>query len=266
MDTQPHETDFALLARDPYTFSVLDRILRGPCDLIRTDHQRLILCHSEAPYPVWLWTPDGCPEEAKEQAWALAEACRPLDQGYRYNMKHELAEYFIEKARQQGKILGIHMQLFAYDCPSPIPPDRETDGALHVCTQDDLPEAAALFSLFHTEIGDDAPTLTRCREKAQGYIDQGALFFWKNAAGKNAACCICRFSQGLATIGHVLTRPEERRKHYAQHLVYQVTKRAADKGYTPMLFTDADYPASNACYEKIGYRLRGRLCTLAALG
>ncbi len=27
-------------------------------------------------------------------------------------------------------------------------------------------------------------------------------------------------------------------------------------------FTDADYKASNACYEKIGYVLRGKLCSI----
>ena len=59
------------------------------------------------------------------------------------------------------------------------------------------------------------------------------------------------------------TRPEYRRKHYAQNLVYQVTMLAKNAGFTPMLYTDADYAASNACYEKIGYVLRGRLCTLS---
>ena len=29
-----------------------------------------------------------------------------------------------------------------------------------------------------------------------------------------------------------------------------------------MLYTDADYKASNACYEKIGFILRGKLCTI----
>lgn len=29
-----------------------------------------------------------------------------------------------------------------------------------------------------------------------------------------------------------------------------------------MLYTDADYKASNACYEKIGYDLIGKLCTI----
>ena len=63
-------------------------------------------------------------------------------------------------------------------------------------------------------------------------------------------------------VGLVFTRHEFRRKHYAQNLVYQVTRLAMSEGYVPMLYTDADYAASNACYEKIGYVLRGKLCTI----
>ena len=107
MDAFVNEKDFALLARDPYTFAVLDRILRGPCELIRSDHQRLILCHSEAPYPVWLWTPDGLSDAEKERAWDLAAALRPFSAGYRFNMKYELAEYCIERSRQAGPPVGV---------------------------------------------------------------------------------------------------------------------------------------------------------------
>ena len=44
--------------------------------------------------------------------------------------------------------------------------------------------------------------------------------------------------------------------------MYEVTKIALDNGYIPMLYTNADYKASNACYEKIGYELKGKLCTI----
>ena len=44
--------------------------------------------------------------------------------------------------------------------------------------------------------------------------------------------------------------------------MYQVTRIARDKGFVPMLYTDADYAASNTCYEKIGYILKGKLCTI----
>ena len=66
----------------------------------------------------------------------------------------------------------------------------------------------------------------------------------------------------MASVGLVYTREEERRKHYAEHLVYNVTMIAKEAGFLPMLYTDADYAASNACYEKIGYIRRGELCTV----
>ena len=264
MDRFVNEKDFELLARDRYTFAVLDRILRGECDLVRADHKGLILCHSAAPYPVWIWTPDGIAGAAKEQAWRLAAECRPPAGGYRFNMKHELAAYFLERGREEGTDLRISMELFAYDCPDPAAPDVPADGEMRRCGPEDAEEAAALMPLFYTEIGEQPPDREHCLAKARAYIGEGAFFFWKNGAGKTAACCSFKSNQGLASLGSVYTLPEYRRRHYAQHLVYQVTKRVQALGLTPMLYTNAGYPASNACYQKIGYTLRGRLCTVAA--
>ncbi|MBR3494796.1 MAG: GNAT family N-acetyltransferase [Clostridia bacterium] len=262
MDTAVNEKDFALLRQDPYTFAVLDRILRGPCELVQTDHERLILCHSGAPYPVWIWTPDGCPEETRARAWELAETLRPLSAGFRYNLKYELADSFTERAAREGRSVGVTMQLFAYDCPEPIPPDKPTDGALYRCTARDVDEIAAMFRTFYQEIGEEPPAHEHLLEKARAYVDQQAFFFWRTAAGQTAACCSYRINQGLAWLGSVCTLPEFRRRHYARHMVYQVTRMVRDAGYMPMLYTDADYPASNACYERIGYVLRGKLCTV----
>ena len=79
---------------------------------------------------------------------------------------------------------------------------------------------------------------------------------------KKIASCQYAPTGDMASLNLVYTKKEYRRKHYAENLVYQVTKIAQDAGYTPMLYTNADYVASNACYEKIGYVLRGKLCTL----
>lgn len=65
----------------------------------------------------------------------------------------------------------------------------------------------------------------------------------------------------VASVNLVYTK-EQYRKKYAANLVYEVTKIALEKGYIPMLYTNADYKASNACYEKIGYKLKGKLCTI----
>lgn len=265
MDHSVDERDFQLLATDRYTFFVLSRILRGPCDCIRTDHERLILCYSARPYPVWLWTPDNISDDEKERAWQLAVRTLSPADGYRYNMKYDLAEYFMERARKTGLGLHISTNMFAYDCPEAIPPETPADGSLHVCTPDDTEEAADLIYQFHREIAEDRTSREDCARKAEQHISNSAFFLWRNGAGDTVACCsYSRADENLGCVGSVYTKPACRKRHYAQHMVYQVTRLVASYGLTPMLYTDADYAASNACYEKIGYIIRGKICTIAA--
>lgn len=264
MDHRVDERDFRQLAADRYTFSVLSRVLGGACHCIRTDHERLILCHTVQPYPVWIWTPDGLTDAEKERAWQLAQETLPMAEGYRYNLKYELAEYFIARAQEAGVQAHIAINMFAYDCPQVLAPAVPTDGSFHCCTREDIGEAAELIDQFHVDIAQDSTSREQCLALAQQQIGEQSFFFWKNASGETVACCCQRLNDGLGCVGSVYTKPEYRRKHYAQHLVYQVTKRIAEAGFTPMLYTDADYVASNACYEKIGYVLRGKLCTIAA--
>ncbi len=262
LDVRADERDFELLKADPYTFEVLSRILRGPCDLVLTDHARFILCHSSAPYPVWIWTIDGAPEKEKARAWEIAREARPLDKGSRYNLKYELAEYFIGRSKREGIPAGIAMNLLAYDCPAPVPPSHPADGGLYACGEQDLEEAAEMIRQFYAAIEIDQAGEAAILQKAKDYIARRAFFLWKNGEGKTTACCAYKPDGALACLGSVFTLPAFRRRHYAENLVYQVTCYVREKGFLPMLYTDADYAASNACYEKIGYVCRGKLCTM----
>ena len=264
MDHTIDDRDLRLLEGDPYTFAVLRRILRGPCELLLTDHEALILCHSESRYPVWLWTPDGLSDGDKARVWALAQQHRPLAAGYRYNMKYELAEGFIARAEAEGVPARIVARLFAYDCPAPVAPALPTDGKACLCCPEDLDTVATLLRGFYWEIGERNIDAEYCRARAAEAVANQALFLWKDASGRIVSCCSLRRVDDLGSLGSVYTSPAFRRRHYAQHLVYHVTRRAADMGLRPMLYTDAEYPASNACYRGVGYALRGRLCTVAA--
>ncbi len=264
MDHFVDERDFRLLQEDPYTFFVLSRVLRGPCNCIRTDHQRFIFCHTTMPYPVWLWTPDDITPGEMEQLWQLAADCCPLDQGYRYNMKYGLADYFLRRARQTGLDCCIETNMFAYDCPQIITPSGQPGGILHRCTAEEAGEAAQMIWEFHEAIHADRTSRERCLATAREHIDGGGFYLWKTTAGETAACCALRPDGPLGCVSCVYTRPAHRRQHHALHMVHQLTCLTAEQGLTPMLYTDADYAASNACYEKIGYVLRGKLCTIAA--
>ncbi len=265
MDRQTDQRDLKLLEQDKYTFAVLSRILNGSCRLILTDHERLIICHSSHPYPVWIWTPDNLSSEEKKRAWdAVAEAC-PMADGYRYNLKYDLAKFFLDKAKEQGISASILTNMFAYDCPCPIAPASAADGHLHQCTPNDLEEAAEIIKRFHEEIAIDQDSDSYL-DKAGKMIKSSRLFFWKDGSGRTVSCCSYVPNGDLASVSSVYTFPACRRKHYAENLVYQVTKIVESTGAMPMLYTDADYAASNACYEKIGYVLKGKLCTIGRQG
>ena len=262
MDHFADERDRKLLENDRYTFFVLRRIMGGDCELLLTDHERLILCFSCAPYPVWIWTADDASEDEMEKAYRLAEEHALLDGTHSFNMKYELADYFIRRAAEHGKAMSLSMNMFAYDCPAPIEPSVKADGSIHLCTEDDLDEAAEFIWMFHDETVIDRKDAAAYRKDAENHIGTGKLYFWKNGQGINAASCKWGPNGDMAAINLVFTRPELRRQHYAENLVWQVTVIAKEAGYLPMLYTNADYRASNACYEKIGYVLRGKLCTI----
>lgn len=262
MDKFADERDFKLLEDDKYTFFVLRRIITEECNLLLTDHERLIICHTNDPFPVWIWTPDEVSIEEKEKAYRLIKENGLLTEGHTFNIKYDLADYFIKRASEDAKALSISTNMFAYDCPNPIEPDTEADGELHRCVEEDIDEVVEFMDLFHNEIGIDQESLEVYRYNAKEAIKYGSLFLWKNAEGRNVSSCNFRPNGDMASIGLVYTREEYRRKHYAENLVYQVSKIAMDAGFVPMLYTDADYVASNACYEKIGYILRGKLCTI----
>ena len=262
MDSFVDERDYKILENDKYTFFVLGRVMGGECDLLLTDHERLIICFTKNPYPVWIWTPDGVTDEEKVKAYELIKENGLLTEGHTFNLKYDLADYFIRRSSGNAMLLSIKTNMFAYDCPNPIEPHVRADGELHRCVAKDIDELVEFMDLFHRETGVDQDSLEAYRHKAEEAIRNGRHFFWKNAYGRNVAVCNYGPNGDLAGVGMVYTRKEYRRKHYAENLVYHVTQMAKDAGYMPMLYTDADYAASNACYEKIGYVLKGKLCTV----
>lgn len=262
MDNYVDERDYKLLEDDKYSFFVLRRIIDGPCKLLLSDHERLIICFSTEPFPTWIWTADDATEEEMEKAYRLLLENNLMNKEHTFNLKYELSDYFIKRAMKDGINLSVTTNMFAYDCPNPIKPDEFVEGEIHKCEMQDKEELADFVEMFHEETGIDHMDRKGCLDYAEYKINEGTTFFWKDSMGNHVASCSYRIKGELASVGLVFTRPEHRRKHYAENLVYLVTKMVEEEGSLPMLYTDADYIASNACYEKIGYVLRGKLCTI----
>ena len=263
MDSFADERDYKLLENDKYTFFVLRRIMSGKCELLLTDHERLIICFSTSPFPVWLWTTDDASKEDMERAYLLAEKHSLLNGAHTFNLKYESARYFIKRGAEDNKRFFICKNMFTYNCPKLIKPAIISDGAVHRCSSEDVDELTSILYSFHKELNMDITDWNSYRLQAEERINAGRTFFWKDGKGNCVACCNYMPDGNTASIGLVFTRPEFRRKHYAENLVYRVTETAMDEGYIPMLYTDADYSASNNCYKKLGYVLQGKLCNIS---
>ena len=254
--------DAELLKDDEYTFSVVIRSLGDPCTLTVTDGESFIIMYTVSPYPVWVWTKEGIDEETKRTVWNLCREDFPAEDGFKFNLKYEMAEYFIEQGRAEDLDLGISINMLAYDCPTPRAPERPAPGELYEATDSDLETVVDFMEQFHSELNVDVESRDSYREKAKEILNRQGMFFWKDAGGEFAAMCSFRASGDKASVNEVYTLPSKRRKGFAENLVFAITKKIRDLGLMPLLYTDADYAASNACYIKIGYRERGSICTV----
>lgn len=262
MDNFTDERDLELLMRDKYTFFVMRRVLDQESNILFSDHEKIILCYTGVPYPVWIWTDDGADAGDMDRAYELAKDKGFLDGKHSFNIKYELADHFIRRAEADGLRLAVKTNMFAYDCPDPVAPSSPAPGQICKAGPDDIEELVEIMDRFTKEAGLEPRDREAYFADAKVFIGSGNTYFWKDSEGNNVACCKYTPNGDISSINLVYTRPEHRRMHYAQNLVYQVTMKVKQEGYIPMLYTDADYAASNACYEKIGYVLRGKLCTI----
>lgn len=259
MDSYIHESlpqAAALLGEDRVLFSVLSAILKIPCERILTDHERLIICYSQSPFPVWIWMPEDAGEAEMARAWRLLSGEFPAA-GYRYNVRREFGQYIM--AHAQG--LKAQMGMLAYSCPEPVPPRRQAQGRICPATMEDLDRAAEWEKAFRLECGVEMLTDAEIRAGMMKCIAENRMFMWEDGGRK--AMCHVRFDGDMATFSGVYTAKPARRRGYAANLIYGISSQLRARGMMPTLYTDEGYAASNACYMQIGFIPKGGLLTLA---
>lgn len=259
-----------LLPVDTPLFAMLKRVLRTPCRYIVTNEKNYIVCHSEYPFPVWVWVSDEVPDAelklakdllAKELvAWDTAQSG---GEQIHVNVETSFAMRLISELAQTPTPLAIKHRINVYDCPSPKKPVVEIKGSCECGTEEDFHIAHEMMRHFFLESAIDNLPESEQRKKAEVFIFAKRCFFWKNEEGEPVSMALYTDNgDGSESLNNVFTMPQHRRKGYASALVYEVAQMILKKEHMPMLYTDAGYEASNKCYEKLGFTRRGSLCTL----
>lgn len=250
-----------LMREEAVTYSVLMKILQGDCRDIFTDHENVVVCYSNPPYPVWVWCRD--PEEKQavmDIAMCLKEQL-PLHTVRACIMSSALAErlkdvdeYFRDAKAGMGLLSYRldHLNTIGHPCEGSMSPVEET-------------EISGLIDVWHDmhmEMEGMDQTREHCVETMHRKVSDRSLFAWRIENGTIVALTGRGDQEQYSKITSVYTLPAHRRKGYAINLVHGVTKTILNDGLIPILYTDAGYAASNECYQKIGYQLVGSLVSI----
>lgn len=253
---------FALCGDERITYSVLGGIVKGPCQEIFTDRENVMICLSAPPYPVWVFCRDEGDGEAVREIAACLRERFPLEAGYRYNLSESLLARLGE-ADAAFAGARVQMRLLSYRLDELAGAAHPCDGQMAPARMDELETLSRLRQAASLEMEHREFPLEHCRERVRESIEAGGLFLWRDGRGE-IVCVTCRHDDApFSRLALVYTLPAYRRRGYAANLVHGVTRTILADGLTPILYADADYAASNACYRKLGFVRVGCLCTAA---
>lgn len=252
---------FAFHGDERITYSVLESIVKGPCQEILTDRKDVMICLSAPPYPVWVFCRDEGDGEAVREIAACLRARFPLEAGHRYNLSESLlARLCAADAAFAGA--RVQMRLLSYRLDRLAGAAHPCDGRMTPARMDELETLACLHQAASLEMEHREFPLERCRERVRESIEAGGLFLWRDGCGETV-CMTCRHDDApFSRLALVYTLPGYRRRGYAANLVHGVAQSILDDGLTPILYADADYAASNVCYRKLGFYEVGSVCTV----
>lgn len=255
-EKEKNVVDTAVFGGDAITFSVLKRIVNNCCDKVLTDGRRAVICHSQPPYPVWVWAASDAP--AEELARCLEEHFPPRA-GYAYNLSYGLLER-LRACSADIAAMGIRTNMLTYRCDALALPERPCGGCCRLAETADIPQLAGYMLAFCREAESNELSAEDTLAKIAAMTIEKRLFVWEDGGIKAMAS---RADDGAySRVSGVYTVPQARRKGYALHLVGRLTANILADGLIPILYTDSDYAPSNACYQKLGYRQVGSLCSV----
>ena len=259
VQNQSGSADLVLLQEDAITYSVLISILQNPCTDIYSNHKSAILCYSYPPFPVWVWCKDpACGEDVAAIADCLKTAF-PLDKGHSYMLSYALLDRLRETDPyyQQAQ---HKMGLLSHRLDRLNPLQKPCGGFMAPADEKDFDYLVSLWHDMAWEMEGHDLDNAQCANRITEHLAHGTLFTWRNEAGELTALTARDDMDGYSKISAVYTLPAYRRNGYAINLVHRVVQGILADKLTPILYTNADYAASNACYQKIGFHEIGSLC------
>jgi len=164
----------------------------------------------------------------------------------------DVPHWFVDAAKQQGETFGEPMpQRIHQLSEKPIYPGAA--GSDRLATEADADLFAQWATAFVREAApeDQAPS----RQDLDKKVRSGDIVFWIVDREPVAMAGVVRRLETATAIAWVYTPTELRGRGYGGSATAALVDRVLAEGYsTVCLYTDLRNPASNRCYEKIGFK------------
>ncbi len=254
---QAESLDSKRFQRDEVRFNLLHTIAGGELAVGLQAEDGGAIALASPGRSMWLWV-----EESKGDAFAAAVITELAEQlkdsrlpGISSTPEH--AKLFLEQyCPRSGARAGNRMRLMAYACPVVNTPTG-VSGEWRQAQESHAETVADFLCGFNMDCFHAETNREDALAGANGMISSGHLLVWETN-GKTVCMggAFRRFPR-QAKLGPVYTPPEERNKGYAAALVAAISQQVLGEGLTPILYADADYPASNKAYQNVGYLAAG---------
>jgi RimJ/RimL family protein N-acetyltransferase len=170
------------------------------------------------------------------------------------NAGQEAADRFAAAWRDRtGDAVTVYRRMRLFRLGELIRPLPGPEGAARLATERDRDLLAGWFDAFAREVGDPPrhDNLAAVDERL-GYR---GLTLWEADGVSVSVAGLTRTVAGMVRVGPVYTPPELRGRGYAGAATVTVSQAALNAGVREVvLYTDLANPASNALYQRLGYR------------
>lgn len=226
---------------------------------VYTDNENYLVCQSAPGVQVWLWTKDYLSVNKLKELKEVLLCNYVTNDKVTFTSKKDVYEYLLNTKDKYE--LDEYFEMGTLKCMNVVKP-REVDTYLDHFHADDYETAAKYYYLDQLEMGLNSDvTMEDAYEHVKSWVENDNYLLLRNNNGKVVSMVSYNTFDDMAKLGNVYTPKEERRKGYCAFLVYTLSKKLLESGFTPMLYTDYNYVNSNNAYKKVGYQDTGLLVT-----
>lgn len=242
--------------RDELSLNMLPSILKDtekyPAPNVFSNHRNCVVLNSDPLHGLVVWTDDFFNEWdalfdfVKEKFSNIPQTIVSKKSVYDAAVQAKFAskeDPLILGAYKLNKLNDIHY--FGY---SSLP------------TRKDFDEIVEMIKLFEKDTGIEEHHI---EEKAESHIKNQNAHLFRNEQGKIVAFGTFALTDDYGRVGCVVVKTEERSKGYGKMLVHSLAKRIIELHKTPMIYTDFNYPASNKCYQAVGFELQNKVVSFS---